>query len=148
MSRVEPDVGAIELPARDAALLGPSDDESVVGRLGWAIGGFAIVIALGVLVGVLSEGVPTWTKGTGFGKVAGSIEFPVYAIIVGLAGNGLLSALHVRERPSGGFRTEFLIKTGLVLLGASINFSVIVRAAGPAVAQAVLLISSVFFATW
>ncbi|SBN59537.1 UPF0324 membrane protein [Propionibacterium freudenreichii] len=148
MSRVEPDVGAIELPARDAALLGPSDDESVVGRLGWAIGGFAIVIALGVLVGVLSEGVPTWTKGTGFGKVAGSIEFPVYSIIVGLAGNGLLSALHVRERPSGGFRTEFLIKTGLVLLGASINFSVIVRAAGPAVAQAVLLISSVFFATW
>ncbi|SCQ71672.1 hypothetical protein FAM23877_03005 [Propionibacterium freudenreichii] len=58
MSRVEPDVGAIELPARDAALLGPSDDESAVGRLGWAVGGFAIVIALGVLVGILSEGVP------------------------------------------------------------------------------------------
>ena len=35
------------------------------------------------------------------------------------------------------FRTEFFIKTGLVLLGASINLDVIVSAAGPAILQAV-----------
>ena len=35
---------------------------------------------------------------------------------------------------AGGFRTEFFIKTGLVLLGASINIAVIVSAAGPALA--------------
>jgi len=60
----------------------------------------------------------------------------------------VLSAAGIRKRLSAGFRTEFLIKTGLVLLGASINFALIARAAGPAILQAVLLISIVFFFTW
>ncbi len=49
---------------------------------------------------------------------------------------------------SWGFRTEFFIKTGLVLLGASINLKVLVTAAGPAIIQALLLISIVFGFTW
>jgi uncharacterized membrane protein YadS len=49
---------------------------------------------------------------------------------------------------SKGFRTEFFIKTGLVLLGASINLKVLVTAAGPAIIQALLLISIVFGFTW
>ena len=49
---------------------------------------------------------------------------------------------------AGGFRTEFFIKTGLVLLGASINLKVLVTAAGPAIIQALLLISIVFGFTW
>jgi len=48
----------------------------------------------------------------------------------------------------GAFRTEFFIKTGLVLLGASINLDVILKAAGPAILQAVLLISMIFLFTW
>ncbi len=39
-------------------------------------------------------------------------------------------------------------KTGLVLLGASINFAVILTAAGPAILQALVLISVVFGFTW
>ena len=58
-----------------------------------------------------------------------AVEFPVYAILLGLLGNLVLTRVGVRDRLAGGFRTEFFIKTGLVLLGASINFAVIVSAA-------------------
>ncbi|MFT3835148.1 MAG: putative sulfate exporter family transporter [Micropruina sp.] len=110
--------------------------------------GLAVVLALGVGAHALTEGVPVWTKGTPFGAVAKSIEFPIYAIVLGLLGNLVLTSTGLRDRLLPGFRTEFFIKTGLVLLGASINFAVIVRAAGPAIAQAVLLITFVFFFTW
>ncbi|WP_281690489.1 YeiH family protein [Pseudonocardia thermophila] len=114
----------------------------------WAIGGVAVVIAIGALVRLLEQGLPAWTEGTAFGDVAAAIEYPVYAIVLGLIGNVVLTQLGVRDRLAGGFRTEFFIKTGLVLLGASINFSVIVSAAGPAIVQALLLISIVFGFTW
>jgi uncharacterized integral membrane protein (TIGR00698 family) len=80
--------------------------------------------------------------------VAKSIEFPIYAIALGLIGNAILTKLAVRDALSHGFRTEFFIKTGLVLLGASINLKVLVTAAGPAIIQALLLISIVFGFTW
>nr|WP_300144222.1 putative sulfate exporter family transporter [Propionicimonas sp.] len=111
-------------------------------------GGIAVVLVLGIATHILTEGVPAWTKGTAFGSVAKTIEFPLYAILLGLLGNAVLSATGLRDRLLPGFRTEFFIKTGLVLLGASINFAIIIRAAGPAIAQAVLLISFVFLFTW
>jgi uncharacterized membrane protein YadS len=46
------------------------------------------------------------------------------------------------------FRTEFFIKTGLVLLGASINLAIIAQAAGPRIAQSAILITCVFVSTW
>ena len=113
----------------------------------WTIAGVIVLLGLAALVHWLTVWVPQATKGTGFGKVAKSIEFPIYAIIIGFGANALLSALGVRKM-SAAFRTEFLIKTGLVLLGASINFAVIAKAALPAVAQALLLISAVFMFTW
>jgi uncharacterized integral membrane protein (TIGR00698 family) len=114
----------------------------------WTIAGVIVLLGLAALVHWLTVWVPQATKGTGFGKVAKSIEFPIYAIIIGFGANALLSALGVRKKMSAAFRTEFLIKTGLVLLGASINFAVIAKAALPAVAQALLLISAVFMFTW
>lgn len=115
---------------------------------GWALGGVAVVLVLGGLVRYLEQNVPDLTEGTAFGEVASAVEYPVYAIVVGLLGNVVLTRLGVRERLSGGFRTEFFIKTGLVLLGASINVAVIVGAAGPAIVQAVVLITVVFGFTW
>ncbi len=105
----------------------------------------AIVLGLGGLVRFIDLNLAGW-----FPDVAWlpSIEFPVYAIVIGLLGGAILGALGVRERLSAAFRTEFFIKTGLVLLGASINLAVIARAAGPAIVQAIVLISTVFFATW
>jgi hypothetical protein len=59
--------------------------------------------------------------GTPFATVAKSIEFPVYAVALGLIDNVVLSWLALRDVLSKGFCTEFFIKTGLVLLDASID---------------------------
>lgn len=114
----------------------------------WTAAGLVLLLALGALTRFLELNVPVWLEDTEWAGVAKAIEFPVYAILLGLAANGVLAALGVRERMRGAFRTEFLIKTGLVLLGASINLSLIVSAALPALAQAVLLISTIFLFTW
>jgi uncharacterized membrane protein YadS len=118
------------------------------GGLGYAIAGVLVVLALGAATRFLETQVPQWATGTPFAKVAKSIEFPVYAIALGLIGNAVLSKLALRDALSKGFRTEFFIKTGLVLLGASINLKVLLTAAGPAIIQALLLISIVFGFTW
>jgi uncharacterized membrane protein YadS len=116
--------------------------------IGYAVAGFLVVIALGAVTRFLEAHVPQWSAGTPFAKVAKSIEFPIYAIALGLIGNVALTKLALRDALSRGFRTEFFIKTGLVLLGASINLKVLVTAAGPAIIQALLLISTVFGFTW
>ncbi len=114
----------------------------------WTSAGLVLLLALATLTRYLELNVPIWLKDTEWAGAAKAIEFPVYAILLGLAANGALAALGVREKMRGAFRTEFFIKTGLVLLGASINLSLIVSAAGPAILQAVLLISTIFLFTW
>ncbi len=116
--------------------------------LGYAVAGVVVVVALGAATRFLEAQVPTWAAGTPFAKIAKSVEFPVYAIALGLIGNLILSKLALRDALSRGFRTEFFIKTGLVLLGASINLKLLISAAGPAIIQALLLISIVFGFTW
>lgn len=117
-------------------------------KLGHAVAGVLVVIALGAATRFLETEVPYWAAGTPLAKVAKSVEFPVYAIALGLIGNAVLAKLALRDALSEGFRTEFFIKTGLVLLGASINLKVLATAAGPAIIQALLLISIVFGFTW
>lgn len=128
-------------------------EESVVeqgGRTwtGWFVGGVVAVLAGGALARYLTIHVPDWAAGTSLEDVAGAIEYPVYAIALGLLLNAVLAAGGVRDRLSAGFRTEFFIKTGLVILGATVVLSVIVRAAGPAILQGLLLITTVFAFTW
>jgi uncharacterized integral membrane protein (TIGR00698 family) len=126
-----------------------TDTETRADRgVGYAVAGVLVVIALGAATRLLEQQVPVWAAGTSFAKVAKLIEFPVYAIALGLIGNVVLSRLALRDALARGFRTEFFIKTGLVLLGASINLKVLVTAAGPAIIQALLLISIVFGFTW
>ena len=112
------------------------------------VAGIAVVLVLGALTRYLDVHVPKWAVDTPFQRIAKSIEYPVYAIAIGLLGNVVLSRLGLRDRLSAGFRTEFFIKTGVVLLGVSVNLKVLVTAAGPAIAQALLLITSVFAFTW
>ncbi len=114
----------------------------------WTGVGLVVLFLLAAATRFLELNVPAWFAGSPFAGVAKAIEFPVYAIILGLLANAVLAALGLRERLRGAFRTEFFIKTGLVLLGASINLSVIISAAGPAMMQAILLISLVFLFTW
>ena len=125
-----------------------TEPEARESGIGYAVAGVLVVIALGAATRFLEQEVPQWAAGTPFAKVAKSIEFPIYAIALGLIGNFVLSKLALRDALSKGFRTEFFIKTGLVLLGASINLKVLVTAAGPAIIQALLLITIVFGFTW
>ncbi|MER5454793.1 putative sulfate exporter family transporter [Micromonospora sp. NPDC002389] len=114
----------------------------------WTAVGLLVVLVLAVLTRYLEQNVPAWAEGTAVEDVAGAIEYPVYAILLGLLGNVVVTLTGLRDRIAAAFRTEFFIKTGLVLLGASINLAVIASAAGPAIAQALLLISGVFLFTW
>ncbi|MEU6858932.1 putative sulfate exporter family transporter [Glycomyces sp. NPDC046736] len=115
---------------------------------GFALVGVLIVLVLGAATRYLEQNVPEWAAGTSFADFASAVEYPVYAIVLGLLGGLIVTLTGLRDKVSGGFRTEFFIKTGLVLLGASINLSVIARAAGPAIAQALIVVTSVFFFTW
>lgn len=126
----------------------PDPDAPARSSSSLALAGVAVVVVLAGLARLLEQTVPVAAKGTALAGVAAAIEFPVYAILLGLLGNVVLTRLGWRDRLAGGFRTEFFIKTGLVLLGASINFAVIVTAAGPAILQALILISLVFGFTW
>lgn len=114
----------------------------------YAVAGVLVVLVLGAATRFLEQQVPKWAAGTDFAGIAKSVEFPVYAIALGLLGNLVLSKLAVRDALAAGFRTEFFIKTGLVLLGASINLKLLVTAAAPAIVQALLLITIVFGFTW
>ncbi|MEV0394044.1 YeiH family protein [Polymorphospora rubra] len=114
----------------------------------WTAVGLVVVFALAALTRYLEQSVPGWFEGTSVEDLAAAVEYPVYAILLGLLGNIVVTVTGIRDRIAAAFRTEFFIKTGLVLLGASINLSVIASAAGPAIAQAILLISAVFLFTW
>ncbi|RLP90056.1 YeiH family protein [Micromonospora sp. CV4] len=114
----------------------------------WTALGLVVVVALAALTRYLEQSVPGWAEGTGAEDIGAAIEYPVYAILLGLLGNVAVTLFGWRDRIAAAFRTEFFIKTGLVLLGASINLAVIASAAGPAIAQAILLISGVFLFTW
>ncbi|MGO1052189.1 hypothetical protein [Crossiella sp. CA198] len=52
--------------------------------LGHAALGVLVVLALSALTRYLSAAVPALTKGTALAGIGASIEFPVYAILLGL----------------------------------------------------------------
>lgn len=115
---------------------------------GWAAIGLIVVLALAYLTKYLDKNVPTWLADTSLNRISKSVEYPIYAIAIGLLGNVVLTTTGLRDRLAPAFRTEFFIKTGLVLLGLSIDLSLLVDAAGPSIVQALLLISSVFLISW
>jgi len=108
----------------------------------WWSASFLLVIGLTVATWWLNKTIPTWNKQL---RV---IEFPVYAVLLGLLANGVLSFVGIRDRLAAYFRTEFFLKTGLVLLGATINLTEIVAFGAKGLVQAVILITSVFLFTW
>lgn len=128
-------------------------EDSVVGLgrglwTGAFLAGLVAVVAGGVTARYLAVHVPEWTADGGAAELGAAVEYPVYAIAIGLLLNAALTATGVRDRIAAGFRTEFFIKTGLVVLGATVLLSVIARAAGPAILQGLLLITGVFAFTW
>jgi uncharacterized integral membrane protein (TIGR00698 family) len=106
-----------------------------------------IVVALSVAVWWLTKIFPSLFTGN-LNRVLKTVEFPVYAIIIGFAARGILSLLGLLKRLSGAFRTEFFLKTGVILLGASINLVNLVKIGVGGIIQSVILIITVFFTAW
>ena len=74
------------------------------------------------------------------------IEYVVFALMIGLLLNNLF---HLPTWLKEAARSEFFIKTGLIILGTSILFTDIINAGLPGILQSVLVVAAVwFFALW
>ncbi|HMK19517.1 MAG TPA: putative sulfate exporter family transporter [Chitinophagaceae bacterium] len=74
------------------------------------------------------------------------IEYVVFALLIGLLLSNLFSLPPWLKEAA---RSEFFIKTGLILLGTSILFTDIIKAGLPGILQSVLVVAAVwFFALW
>lgn len=106
-----------------------------------------IVVALSIGVWWLTKRLPLLFTGN-VSRVLKTIEFPVYAILLGFVARGILSITGLLDRLSGAFRTEFFLKTGVILLGASINLVNLVKIGAGGIIQSIILIITVFFTAW
>lgn len=102
---------------------------------------FLLVIALALLANRLTASGKVW-----LGREL--LEYPLWAVGLGLAANLAMRAAKARERLSAAFRTEFFLKTGLVLMGATINFLDILTIGARGLVQAVIVVTAIFFLTW
>lgn len=75
------------------------------------------------------------------------LEYVIFALVIGLAFRQMLSRLPAWVEDA--VRTEYYIKTGLVVLGAGILFGELVEAGALGIAQAIIVVLSVwFFCFW
>jgi uncharacterized integral membrane protein (TIGR00698 family) len=98
--------------------------------------GFGVLYALTWLAQVIagSTGVSAW-----------GLEYVIFALVLGLVVSNVLSVpAWLREAA----RSEYYIKIGLVFLGASILFGDIMRAGLMGLAQAVLVVTAVWFVSF
>ena len=100
------------------------------------IPGFAIIFALTFISMVISK--------QAFIKKWG-ISYVLFALVFGLI---ISNIFKVPKFLKAGGQTEFFIKIGLVCMGATIMFSVVLKAGAIGVAQAVLVATVVWFGTY
>jgi uncharacterized membrane protein YadS len=110
--------------------------------------GLIIVVALAFLARWLKAQVYGIPDLFGLGIPGKVLEYPLWAVLVGLVANGILKLINFHDYPSPGFRTELFLKIGLVLLGAGISFKVILTAAVGAIIQALIMVTAVYFFSW
>lgn len=109
--------------------------------------GLAIVLVLAFVARWLKLQVYD-IKNIGLGIPGKALEYPLWAAIVGLLANWGLKAAGFYDTARPGFRTELFLKVGLVLLGTTISFKVIMTAAAGAIIQALIMVASVYFFCW
>ncbi len=109
--------------------------------------GFAVVIVLAFVARWLKMQV-YGVENIGLGIPGKALEYPLWAALIGLIFNWIFKAVKVYDFLKPGFRTELFLKIGLVLLGATISFKVIVTAAFGAILQGVIMVTAVYFFCW
>jgi uncharacterized integral membrane protein (TIGR00698 family) len=101
------------------------------------VAGFAITFILAVLSLIIAGNKSISYYG---------IEYVVFGLLIGLLLSNLFT-LPVWLKEAA--RSEFFIKTGLIILGTSILFTDIIKAGWPGILQSVLVVAAVwFFALW
>jgi uncharacterized membrane protein YadS len=113
-------------------------------RLMGTIIGIVIIAALALAVNWLSHNSAKFV-GKDFSK---ALEYPLWAALLGLITNAIVTATNTKEMIKPAIRTELFLKTGLVLMGASVNLAVIVSVGGKGIIQGLIMITAVFFFTW
>lgn len=108
--------------------------------------GLALVIVLTILAWWVTRQV--YGMKLPWGLPAKALEYPLWGAVVGLLGNVILKLTRTHDKIKAGIKTELFLKIGLVLMGAGINLSLLVTAAGGAVMQALIMITAVFFFTY
>jgi uncharacterized integral membrane protein (TIGR00698 family) len=99
--------------------------------------GFALIFVLAVISLIIAGNATINYYG---------LEYVVFALIIGLTIGNLTN---IPDWLREAARSEFFIKTGLVILGTSILFTDIIKAGLPGILQAVLVVSAVWFvALW
>jgi len=101
------------------------------------VAGFAVIFILAVFSLVIAGNKPISYYG---------IEYVVFALLIGLLLSNLFSLpAWIKEAA----RSEFFIKTGLIILGTSILFTDIIKAGLPGILQSIIVVAAVwFFALW
>jgi uncharacterized integral membrane protein (TIGR00698 family) len=107
------------------------------GKPGYYLAGFGIIYILAIISLIIAGNKSVNANG---------IEYVIFALIAGLVlGNVFKLPAIIREAA----RSEFFIKTGLVILGTSVLFSDVVKAGIPGILQALAVVAVVwFFALW
>jgi len=111
---------------------------------------------LNIFLGLLIVAILAWVANylvhwspRALGKAAGTaLEYPIWAAGVGIIVNLILTSAGVWEKVNGGFRTELFLKTGLVTMGAGLNFFVIMAIGAKGLIQAVVGVSLVWYFAW
>ena len=94
--------------------------------------GFTLLYVMAILVQILSA----WDLAKQF-----SVEAPVMALIVGII---LGNFVKIPDWFEAGMRTEFYVKTGIVLMGATLPFTLILQSGPVALMQATIIAVSTF----
>lgn len=123
-----------------------SESAQNVNQLPGFFAGMALVLVLAWLAWLLTRQV--YEMQLPWGIPGKALEYPLWGALLGMAGNFLLKLFKLHEFVRPGLRTELFLKVGLILLGASISFSTLISAAGGAVLQGMVMITSVFFFAW
>jgi uncharacterized integral membrane protein (TIGR00698 family) len=105
--------------------------------LGYRVGQFLPAFLLVYLFAILIFTLGQWTEANRY-----NLEPPLVALVLGLAISNLVGLPSWLE---AGFRVEFYVKTGIVLLGATLPFTQIVWAGPVAFLQASIVSLTTFF---
>ncbi len=108
--------------------------------------GALLLLVLVLLAAEVDKGIAEAFKAQGVTK--NPLEYPLTAVVIGLAASAVLhlSGLHTRLRAA--FRTELFMKIGLVLLGARIALPDLLQQGAGGLVQALVMVTAVFFFTW